>query len=119
VGTIVSIGFKGVKGLQCLQRGSLGLKGDQRGSKASRGSKRFKGPEKLKRLTVRGWSMEEAPAGVADLQQVTKKSINSIGSLTGCCRDATPSFLMHCIQYTRGASRHNILCAKRLINSMT
>ena len=42
MGTIVSIGFKGVKGLQCLQRGSLGLKGDQRGSKASRGSKRFK-----------------------------------------------------------------------------
>ena len=54
MGTIVSIGFKGVKSLQCLQRGSLRLKGVQRGSKASRGSKRFKGPEKLKRLTVRG-----------------------------------------------------------------
>ena len=56
------------------------LKGVQRGSKASRGSKRFKGPEKLKKLTVRGWSMAEAPTGVADLQQVTKKSIISTGS---------------------------------------
>ena len=76
------MGFKGVKGLQCLQRGSLGLKGDQRGSKAS---KRLKGVKGVQRGSKN--RRQRSPVLRRGAQDSTKIKMERS---RGCCVNATP-----------------------------
>ena len=112
-GPIESKGSMANTGLQWGSMASMRLKGVQRGSKASRGSKRFKDPGGAGEIwceesRVEAWRISESSMVLQKCHTEFKKTNKWRRSELGCCRDATSFFLWHYSVCHCGTARHNI-----------